>query len=105
MTEPIRWGILGAGAIAATFTDDVRALPDHEVVAVGSRTTEKAEKCAADHGGARAHGSYAALAADAGVDVVYVATPHPDHLPSALASGFSTSTFRPASRHASADGR
>lgn len=85
MTEPIRWGILGTGAIAATFTDDVRAMPDHAVVAVGSRREETAAAFAAEHGIARAHGSYAALAADSDVDVVYVATPHPGHLPAAVA--------------------
>jgi predicted dehydrogenase len=34
---------------------------------------------------ARAHGSYAALAADPEVDVVYVATPHAQHAPVAIA--------------------
>ncbi|WP_018656206.1 Gfo/Idh/MocA family protein [Actinomadura flavalba] len=75
----IRWGVLGTGGIAAVFTEDLLALPDHEVVAVGSRAEGTARAFADRYGVARAHGSYAALAADAGVDVVYVATPHPLH--------------------------
>ena len=77
--EPIRWGILGTGAIADVFTADLLLLDGHEVAAVGSRSAATAEAFAARHGIGRAHGSYAALAADADVDVVYVATPHPLH--------------------------
>ncbi|HEU5030438.1 MAG TPA: Gfo/Idh/MocA family oxidoreductase [Spirillospora sp.] len=80
MTDsPLRWGILGTGGIAAVFTEDVLRLPDHEVVAVGSRSHGTAAAFAERYGVPRAHGSYAELAADDGVDVVYVATPHPLH--------------------------
>ncbi|MDL4812994.1 Gfo/Idh/MocA family protein [Actinomadura opuntiae] len=80
MTDsPLRWGILGTGGIAAVFTEDVLRLPDHEVVAVGSRSHGTAAAFAERYGIPRAHGSYADLAADGGVDVVYVATPHPMH--------------------------
>jgi predicted dehydrogenase len=76
---PIRWGILGTGGIARTFTEDLLLLPDHQVVAVGSRAEETAQVFAARYRIPRAHGSYAALAADDEVDVVYVATPHNGH--------------------------
>ncbi|KAB2362769.1 Gfo/Idh/MocA family protein [Actinomadura montaniterrae] len=80
MTDtPLRWGILGTGGIAAVFTEDVLRLPDHEVVAVGSRSHGTAAAFAERYGVPRAHGSYAEFAADDGVDVVYVATPHPLH--------------------------
>ena len=77
--ETIGWGILGAGSIAGTFATDLKKLPDARLVAVGSRSAEKAAAFAAEFGVERAHGSYADLAADPGVDVVYVATPHPYH--------------------------
>ncbi|GAB3679898.1 Gfo/Idh/MocA family protein [Angustibacter aerolatus] len=86
-SRPVRFGVVGTGGIAATFTDDLALLgPDTpaEVVAVGSRTQESADAFAAAHGVARAHGSYDALLADPDVDVVYVATPHPWHHPVAL---------------------
>ncbi|PRX92471.1 Gfo/Idh/MocA family protein [Allonocardiopsis opalescens] len=84
MTAPVRWGILGTGTIAGVFTEDLLRLPGHEVAAVGSRTAESAERFAARHGIPRAHAGYAALAADDGVDVVYVATPHTAHHAAAL---------------------
>lgn len=71
--EPVRWGILSTGKIAARFTEDLAGMPDAEVAAVGSRTTASAERFAAAHGIGRAHGSWAELAADPDVDVVYVA--------------------------------
>jgi predicted dehydrogenase len=74
---------LGTGTIAQVFTEDLLRLPGHEVLAVGSRTPHSAEAFAGRHGIARAYGSYAELAADGEVDVVYVATPHPGHYPNA----------------------
>lgn len=84
MSTPIRWGILATGGIAATFVEDLRLLPDAEVVAVGSRTLPAAKAFADRYGIAAAHGSWAELAADPTVDVVYVATPHPAHVSAAL---------------------
>jgi len=85
-TSKIRWGILATGAIAATFTEDLLLLDDAEVVAVGSRTAEAAQAFADRFGIPRAHGSWAGLAADPDVDIVYVATPHSAHLEAARVS-------------------
>ncbi|HEU4347417.1 MAG TPA: Gfo/Idh/MocA family oxidoreductase [Actinoplanes sp.] len=79
-----RWGILGTGGIADAFATDLTLLPDASLAAVGSRTTEAATAFASAHGIPRAHGSWAGLAADPDVDVVYVATPHAFHLPAAM---------------------
>ncbi|AEG43220.1 Gfo/Idh/MocA family protein [Isoptericola variabilis] len=82
---PVRWGVLGAGAIAASFCDGVRERTASSVVAVGSRDLARAEAFAGAHApGARPYGSYAELVADPDVDVVYVATPHSHHLEHAL---------------------
>lgn len=80
-----RWGVLSTGHIAGVFAGDLALLPEEvELAAVGSRDLGKAQQFAAEYGFARAHGSYAELAADPGVDVVYVASPHHDHYDSAV---------------------
>jgi predicted dehydrogenase len=76
---PIRWGILGPGNIARTFVEDLLLLDDHTVAAVGSRDLPRAQAFAAQYGIGRPYGSYADLAADDSLDVVYVATPHSGH--------------------------
>lgn len=78
-TEPLRWGILSTGRIAATFAAGVAGSRHGKVVAVGSRAPESARVFAANQGIATAHGSYEALLADANVEAVYIATPHPQH--------------------------
>jgi predicted dehydrogenase len=75
----LRWGVLGTGWIAAKFVDTVQRNTSQRVVAVGSRSQDSADRFAKEHGIETAHGSYAALVGDAGVDVVYVATPHTAH--------------------------
>ncbi|NJC69268.1 Gfo/Idh/MocA family oxidoreductase [Planosporangium thailandense] len=79
MTDPIRWGILATGAIARSFVADLSLVPDAEVLAVGSRSQDAADRFAAAHGIPRAYGSWAELAADPDLDVIYVATPHAAH--------------------------
>lgn len=83
---PIRWGIVGPGRIAAKVVSDFAEVDGAEVVAVASRSTERAEAFAAAHGIARAHGSYGAILADDEVDVLYLATPHPQHRAIAVAA-------------------
>lgn len=80
----IGWGILSTGHIASVIAEDLALLTDEaEFVAVGSRDLAKAESFASTYGAKRAYGTYAELAADPDVDVVYVASPHNDHFPSA----------------------
>jgi predicted dehydrogenase len=79
----IRWGVIGAGGIAAVFVDDCTAA-GVEFTAIGSRDQARAREFAHAHGIPNAHGSYAALAADDTVDAVYVATPHTAHAEDAL---------------------
>ena len=74
-----RWGILGCGRIAGAFVEAIPHSPGAELVAVGSRTQAKADEFGIQHGVARRHGSYLALAADPNVDAIYIATPHPMH--------------------------
>jgi predicted dehydrogenase len=82
--RPIRWGILGAGGIADTVSHDIGSTDGNVVAAVGARHGERAAAFAARHGAERSYGSYEALVADDGIDVVYIATTHPSHRDLAL---------------------
>jgi predicted dehydrogenase len=82
----VRWGIAGPGRIANSVAKDFRCVDGAELVAVGSRSAERATDFARRHEIPRAHGSYAELLADDDVDVVYIATPHPQHHALALAA-------------------
>jgi xylose dehydrogenase (NAD/NADP) len=74
----LRWGLLGTARITRSIIPAVRAAHGHELVAVASRTIEKAQQHAAQWGIPRALGSYEALIADADIDVIYI--PLPNHL-------------------------
>ena len=77
--EKIRWGILGTGRIAGDFATGLAALEDAELVAVGSRTQESADRFAERFDIPHRHPTYDALAADPDVDIIYIATPHTLH--------------------------
>jgi predicted dehydrogenase/diketogulonate reductase-like aldo/keto reductase len=79
---PLCWGILSTGRIAGTFARGLKESGSGRLVAVGSRSAESAARFAEEHGvdAGRAHGSYEALLADAEVEAVYIATPHPEHV-------------------------
>jgi predicted dehydrogenase len=81
MHETVRWGILGPGRIARKFALALRESEDAILAAVGSRSRDRAEAFAREYGAPTGHDSYEALAGDPQVDAVYVATPHPFHLP------------------------
>ena len=98
----VRWGILGPGSIASRFMRRASEAANAEVVAVGSRTPERAAAFAATHGIARAHGSYEALLDDLAVDAVYIGVPNSLHHPwtlRALAAGKHVLCEKPYSRH------
>ena len=82
MAAQIRWGILATGWIADLFTKDL-ILTGHAVTAVGSRSQASAERFAKALGIPTAHGSYEALVADPNVDIIDIATPHPQHISAA----------------------
>ena len=74
----IGWGIMGAGIIAQKLVDAVLKNPDSRLVAVASRSPERAEDFADKFGIPKAL-SYEELVADPDVDIVYVATTHNYH--------------------------
>ncbi len=79
MDRPLRWGIIGTGWIAAEFARALQHTDSGNLVAVASRTAANAGRFGEAYAVERRHASYDALVNDAGVDAVYVSTPHPMH--------------------------
>jgi predicted dehydrogenase len=100
---PLRWGILGPGRIAHRFVREALHHTAQLVTAVGSRSAGRAGAFAHEFGIESAHGDYESLVADPDVDVVYIATPHSQHLENALlaiAAGKHVLVEKPLTRNA-----
>lgn len=83
-SDTIHWGILGPGSIAHQFATGLQSVGGAKLLAVGSRSQEKADAFADKFSAPKRHASYEALAADPDVHVVYISTPHPQHKDAAL---------------------
>lgn len=83
MTDPIRWGLLGAGGIAGVFAENLLT-EGLRVQAVAARDGAKARAFADRFGIPTAHAGYRALVTDPEVDVIYVNTTHNFHAEHAL---------------------
>jgi predicted dehydrogenase len=79
MTQPIRIGILGTARIARTVVPHMIASEHTEVVAVASRTMDKARQFANDFGIETAYEAYDTLLSAADVDAVYIPLPPSMH--------------------------
>lgn len=87
MANAVRWGILGTGKIARAFATALADVPGAVLAAVASRSLDKAQAFAGEFGefgDIASFGSYQELANAKGIDLVYVATPHPQHADNAL---------------------
>lgn len=82
--KTIKWGILGLGKIAHKFAQAIGEAEGAELIAVASRSEDKAEDFAAQYEVATAYGSYEALVEDDTIDVIYIATPHGRHKQDAI---------------------
>ena len=68
-----RFGVVGAGNIAAKFVDAVRRVPGCEVAAVASRDAARAQAFAQQHGVCGAYAGYEAMLMAEKPDAVYIA--------------------------------
>ena len=94
----LRWGILSTATIGRALLGS----GEGEFVAVASRSAERAQAFAREHGLARWHGSYGDLLADPGVDAVYAPLPNSMHVEwaiRALEAGKHVLCEKPMSRH------
>ena len=77
--QPIRYGLLSTSSIAPRFVAAVRAAGGGEVVALSSRSLEKAQAKAAEWNIPTAYGSHDQLLGDPNVDVIYLSTVNGQH--------------------------
>jgi hypothetical protein len=77
MTAHIRWGLLSTANINRRLIPAIRASRRGELVAVASRTQERAGAYARDWDIPHAFGSYEALLTSGAVDAVYISLPKP----------------------------
>ena len=70
MDGRIRWGILGPGAIPQRFATALKAVPDADLIAVGSRNRQRANAFADTFDIPHRHANYTDLTQDPDVDVI-----------------------------------
>jgi len=75
-TEKIRWGILSTARINRSLLGPLSQSSRSELVAVASRSLERARNYADLHRIPKAYGSYQDLLADPEIDVVYISLPN-----------------------------
>jgi xylose dehydrogenase (NAD/NADP) len=78
MTEILRWGLLSTARINRVLIPPLRISKRNKLLAVASRSQEKADAYARENKIPRPHGSYEALLNDPEIDVIY--NPLPNHL-------------------------
>ena len=77
--KTIKWGIISAGRISATFATALSSMEGTKIVAVAARDLQRAQEFADKFHIEKAYGSYEELAKDPDIDVVYIGTPHSEH--------------------------
>lgn len=78
MQQKTRWGLMGAGRIVNRWMNGALQLNDTEIVAVASRTYEKAYEISKKYG-IECSTSYLDLVTRNDIDVVYIPVPHVAH--------------------------
>lgn len=85
--KKLRWGLIGASNIGRQYMiPAINAQPDSEVVAVMSRSAERAARYADANGIPRRYTTVEALVNDPDVDVVYISTTNERHKAETLAA-------------------
>ena len=79
MSGKLKWGIIAAGRIARTFAQALAESATGELVAIGSRSRESAERFGDEFGVKYRYPTYASLLENSEVEAVYISPLHPMH--------------------------
>ena len=80
MENKVRFGIVGTGTIAHRFAEAIKNVPEAELVAVASRTSENAEKFGDEFNIPVRFAGYEKMAQSDLIDAAYIAVPHSGHI-------------------------
>jgi predicted dehydrogenase len=75
----LKWGIIGTGMIANSFARNLKTTDKATLLAVASRSTDKAKEFAGKYDIPKTYGNYEALLKDAEVDAIYISLPNHLH--------------------------
>jgi xylose dehydrogenase (NAD/NADP) len=102
VADAVKWGIVSTADINRKVIPGAKESPRVDLVAVASRTQERADAYAREWGIDRAYGSYEALLADPDVEALYISLPNTMHVEwsiRALEAGKHVLCEKPLSRH------
>jgi dihydrodiol dehydrogenase / D-xylose 1-dehydrogenase (NADP) len=81
--KTIKWGIIGAGNISSTFATALNNMENTELAAVASRDMARGKEFASKFNAKKVYDNYEDLAKDEEIDVIYIGTPHSEHVKNA----------------------
>jgi len=96
--KQVKWGIVGTGNISTQFAQGLQLVEHAEIAAVASRNISSAKAFAQAFDIPKQYGSYEDMAKDTELDIVYIGTPHPQHLENVmlfLEAGFAVICEKP----------
>jgi predicted dehydrogenase len=102
VADAVKWGIISTADINRKVIPGAKESPKVELVAVASRTADRAEAYAKEWGIERAYGSYDALLEDPDIEAVYISLPNTMHTEWSIRSvqaGKHVLCEKPLSRH------
>jgi predicted dehydrogenase len=73
------WGVIGPGSIANTFAKAIASSKKGKILAVASRSKERATDFANTYQIEKIYTDYEQMLADPDIDIIYIATPHNFH--------------------------
>jgi predicted dehydrogenase len=77
--QSFNWGIIGPGNIANTFAKAIASSKKGKILAVASRSKERATQFANTYNIEKIYSDYEQMLTDPDIDIIYIATPHNFH--------------------------